>query len=70
MRDDWESLKHAELSRRATSDKARKKILDESGMRYSEFNQLPGWMPSQLTVVDYMHNFYGESLSIAPLICS
>ncbi|KZP32877.1 hypothetical protein FIBSPDRAFT_882193 [Athelia psychrophila] len=65
MRDDRASLKHAELSRlSATSDKARKKILDESGMRCSEFNQLPGWMPSQLTVVDYMHNFYGDSLSL------
>lgn len=60
LRDDWESLKEEELSRRATTDKDRKDILNRSGMRYSEFNELPGWMPSQLTVVDYMHNFYGE----------
>ncbi|KAF7979478.1 hypothetical protein HWV62_42307 [Athelia sp. TMB] len=59
IRDDWESLKQAELSRRATSTKSRKEILDKTGMRYSQFNELPGWMPSQLTVVDYMHNFYG-----------
>ncbi|EIW73972.1 hypothetical protein CONPUDRAFT_160538 [Coniophora puteana RWD-64-598 SS2] len=58
MRDDWDQIKQAQISKSVRSKAARKDILDVHGVRYSVLNDLPGWMPSASSPVDYMHNFY------------
>ncbi|GJE95314.1 hypothetical protein PsYK624_114980 [Phanerochaete sordida] len=58
LRDDWDQMKHAEESRRATSKKARKDILDAFGVRYTGFNAMPGWLGILKSIIDFMHNFY------------
>jgi hypothetical protein len=59
-KDDFIQLGNAERSRRATTNKARTEILDETGVRYSCLNEVPGWRPVNGAILDYMHNFYGE----------
>ena len=64
MRDDFTQLAAAWKSHEAKSERARKKILNESGSRWTEFMALPGWMPVTGAAVDFMHNFYRTPLSI------
>lgn len=61
-KEDFTQLGHAEQSRRATTDKARTTILDKTGARYSCLNDIPSWRPVTGAVLDYMHNFYGQSI--------
>ncbi|KAF8119204.1 hypothetical protein EV363DRAFT_1400949 [Boletus edulis] len=58
MRNDWEQLSHADRSLRATTKVAKKNILDTHGVRPSILNDLPGWLPSRRSPIDFMHNFY------------
>ena len=70
LRDDWEQMKHAEESRRATSIKARKQILDEHGVRYTILNSIPGWMNILRSIIDFMHNFYmGTPIGTCNICC-
>ena len=59
-KDDFIQLGNAERSRRATMNKAWTEILNETGVRYSCLNEVPGWRPVNGAILDYMHNFYGE----------
>ncbi|KIY48977.1 hypothetical protein FISHEDRAFT_42291 [Fistulina hepatica ATCC 64428] len=60
LRDDFEQLKHAFKSQNARTKKDCRAILDAHGMRYSAVNILPGWLPISSSVIDFMHNFYGQ----------
>ncbi|EGN95381.1 hypothetical protein SERLA73DRAFT_60037 [Serpula lacrymans var. lacrymans S7.3] len=64
IRDNWAQLKHAHQSLLASTERARTKVLDDYGSRYSLFNSLPGWLPVKNTPIDFMHNFYGTFLFI------
>lgn len=59
MRDDWEQLGHAARSQTAITKVAKRNILDAHGVRHSILNDLPGWLPSRRSPIDFMHNFYG-----------
>ncbi|KAH9913001.1 uncharacterized protein BXZ73DRAFT_93026 [Epithele typhae] len=52
-------LRYSFLSKDASTKKARKQILDESGKRFSAMDELVGWSPVSSSAVDFMHNFYG-----------
>ncbi len=58
LRDDFEQLAFAWRSREAPSKRARQRILDEGGSRWTEFMCMPGWLPVSRSALDYMHNFY------------
>ncbi|KAH9935806.1 hypothetical protein B0H21DRAFT_878742 [Amylocystis lapponica] len=59
LRDDWKQLKAGFKSKNATSAKTRKEVLDATGSRHTELNEIPGWLPVNGSALDYMHNFFG-----------
>ncbi|KAG1751405.1 uncharacterized protein EDB91DRAFT_1234802 [Suillus paluster] len=63
LHNDFTQLRNANSSKMARSQAARTRILDAMGVRYSCLDELPGWTPVQRSVVDFMHNFYGQLLT-------
>ena len=53
---------HAYESKNATSNAARKRILDAHGVRWSALNTIPGFMPVKGAPLDLMHNLLGASI--------
>ena len=47
-------------SKNATTKKARKKILDEQGVRWSSMLDIPGFSPTKSAPLDMMHNLLGK----------
>jgi hypothetical protein len=62
LRGDWESMMHAYESKNATSNAARKRILDAHGVCWSALNTIPGFMPIKGAPLDLMHNLLGASI--------
>ncbi|EIW84165.1 hypothetical protein CONPUDRAFT_51206 [Coniophora puteana RWD-64-598 SS2] len=60
MRNDWNQLKQAQLSTLARSIAARKAVINIHSVCYSALNNLPRWMTTALSLVNFMHNFYHD----------
>ncbi|TFK63271.1 hypothetical protein BDN72DRAFT_803396 [Pluteus cervinus] len=54
LRDDWRYLKYSFRARDSPPDVA-ESIFELRGVRWSELNRLPGWLPSASSPIDFMH---------------
>jgi hypothetical protein len=52
-------MKYAYQSKKATTNAARKRILDAHGVRWSALLKIPGFMPVKGAPLDLMHNLFG-----------
>ncbi|KAF8837311.1 hypothetical protein BDN67DRAFT_991807 [Paxillus ammoniavirescens] len=59
LREDFSQLGHAYQSKHATTATARKKIVDEFGVRWSVLNEIPGYCPVLCSPTDPVHNLFG-----------
>lgn len=57
LRDPWRYVKYAYRARYA-SHEVREEIAAQRGVRWSTLNELPGFLPSRDSLLDYMHMIF------------